>query len=96
MKLTKRLFLGLAASTAIASMPLAALADGWKPKRPIDFTIMAGAGGGADMFAYLMKMMPVLKALDADQDGELSQKEIERIFWPVQVTIKSVRNSSFL
>ena len=55
MKLTKRLFLGLAASTAIASMPLAALADGWKPKRPIDFTIMAGAGGGADQIARFVQ-----------------------------------------
>ena len=45
MKLTKRLFLALAASTTIATLPIAAFADGWTPKRPIDFTIMAGAGG---------------------------------------------------
>ncbi|MEM6304434.1 MAG: tripartite tricarboxylate transporter substrate binding protein, partial [Pseudomonadota bacterium] len=55
MKLTKRLFMGLAASTAIAAMPVAALADGWTPKRPIDFTIMAGAGGGADQIARFVQ-----------------------------------------
>ena len=47
MKLTKRLFLALAASTTIATLPIAAFAQDWQPKRPIDFTIMAGAGGGA-------------------------------------------------
>ena len=55
MKFSKRLFLGLAASTAMAALPLSALADGWKPKRPIDFTIMAGAGGGADQIARFVQ-----------------------------------------
>ncbi|MEL7232670.1 MAG: tripartite tricarboxylate transporter substrate binding protein, partial [Pseudomonadota bacterium] len=55
MKLTKRMFLGLAASTAFVAMPLTALADGWTPKRPIDFTIMAGAGGGADQIARFVQ-----------------------------------------
>lgn len=55
MKLTKRLFLALAASTTIATLPIAAFADGWTPKRPIDFTIMAGAGGGADQIARFIQ-----------------------------------------
>ncbi|MDX5414654.1 MAG: tripartite tricarboxylate transporter substrate binding protein [Rhodobacterales bacterium] len=55
MKLTKRLFLALAASTTIATLPIAAFADGWQPKRPIDFTIMAGAGGGADQIARFIQ-----------------------------------------
>ncbi|SHH20055.1 Tripartite-type tricarboxylate transporter, receptor component TctC [Cognatiyoonia sediminum] len=55
MKFTKRHFLGLAASTAMAAMPMAALADGWEPKRPIDFTIMAGPGGGADQIARFVQ-----------------------------------------
>lgn len=55
MKLTKRLFLALAASTTIATLPIAALAEGWQPKRPIDFTIMAGAGGGADQIARFIQ-----------------------------------------
>jgi tripartite-type tricarboxylate transporter receptor subunit TctC len=55
MKLTKRLFLALATSTTIATLPIAAFADGWTPKRPIDFTIMAGAGGGADQIARFIQ-----------------------------------------
>ncbi|MEL6689827.1 MAG: tripartite tricarboxylate transporter substrate binding protein [Pseudomonadota bacterium] len=55
MKLTKRLFLGLAASTAMAALPMTAMADDWKPKRPIDFTIMAGPGGGADQIARFVQ-----------------------------------------
>jgi len=51
MKLSKRNFLGLTLGTALTALPLIALADGWQPKRPIDFTIMAGAGGGADQIA---------------------------------------------
>ena len=55
MKLTKRLFLGLAAGTALATLPIAALAQDWQPKRPIDFTIMAGPGGGADQIARFVQ-----------------------------------------
>ena len=55
MKLTKRVFLGLAAGTAFATLPLAAMADDWEPKRPIDFTIMAGPGGGADQIARFVQ-----------------------------------------
>ena len=55
MKLTKRLFMGLAAGTALAAMPLSAFAAEWQPKRPIDFTIMAGPGGGADQIARFVQ-----------------------------------------
>lgn len=55
MKLTKRLFLALAASTTIATLPIAAFAQDWQPKRPIDLTIMAGAGGGADQIARFIQ-----------------------------------------
>ncbi|MBR2572792.1 MAG: tripartite tricarboxylate transporter substrate binding protein [Loktanella sp.] len=55
MKLTKRLFLALAASTTIATLPIAAFAEDWQPKRPIDLTIMAGAGGGADQIARFIQ-----------------------------------------
>lgn len=57
MKLTKRLFLALAAGSTIAAMPMAALAEGWQPTRPIDFTIMAGAGGGADQIARFIQSL---------------------------------------
>ena len=28
---------------------------GWEPKKPVDFVIMAGKGGGADKMARLMQ-----------------------------------------
>jgi tripartite-type tricarboxylate transporter receptor subunit TctC len=55
MKLTKRLFLGLAAGSALATMPISAMAQDWEPTRPVDFTIMAGAGGGADQIARFVQ-----------------------------------------
>ncbi|WP_147109252.1 tripartite tricarboxylate transporter substrate binding protein [Tateyamaria sp. syn59] len=55
MTLTKRLFLGLAASSALATLPISAVAQDWQPTRPVDFTIMAGAGGGADQIARFVQ-----------------------------------------
>ncbi|MEM9970708.1 MAG: tripartite tricarboxylate transporter substrate binding protein [Pseudomonadota bacterium] len=55
MKLTKRLFLGLAAGAGLAVAPIAAVAQDWEPRRPIDFTIMAGPGGGADQIARFVQ-----------------------------------------
>lgn len=55
MKLTKRALLGVAASTVLASLPIASMAQDWEPKRPIDFTIMAGPGGGADQIARFVQ-----------------------------------------
>ncbi|MDB0062097.1 tripartite tricarboxylate transporter substrate binding protein [Octadecabacter sp.] len=55
MKLTKRLFLGLAASSALTTLPISAMAQEWEPTRPVDFTIMAGAGGGADQIARFVQ-----------------------------------------
>lgn len=55
MKLTKRLFLGLAVGGTLATIPLSALAQDWQPTRPIDFTIMAGPGGGADQIARFVQ-----------------------------------------
>ena len=55
--LNKRNFLGLAAGAAMAlSTPMAfAESHGWQPKKPIDFVIMAGAGGGADQIARFIQ-----------------------------------------
>ena len=55
MTLTKRRFLTLAAASALAALPVSAFAEGWSPKRPIDFTIMAGPGGGADQIARFVQ-----------------------------------------
>ena len=56
MAITRR-FATLAGVAAIAAMGIApaALADGWKPTKPVDFVIMAGKGGGADKMARLMQ-----------------------------------------
>ena len=43
------LVLGLGFDTAAASQ------DGWKPKKPVEFVIMAGQGGGADRLARLIQ-----------------------------------------
>ena len=55
MSITKRGLLGLTAAALLATSPIAALADGWKPRKPIDFVIMAGAGGGADQIARFIQ-----------------------------------------
>jgi len=44
-----------AGAVALGFMTGSALADGWKPNKPIDFVIMAGKGGGADKMARLMQ-----------------------------------------
>ena len=56
---TRRYLLGLAAAVALGSvasftLPGAATAA-WEPKKPVEFVIMAGKGGGADKMARLMQ-----------------------------------------
>ncbi len=54
MELSKRMFIGLAgAAMATTMIPAAAMA--WEPKKPIDFVIMAGPGGGADQIARFLQ-----------------------------------------
>ncbi|MEL7281481.1 MAG: hypothetical protein AAGK79_14080, partial [Pseudomonadota bacterium] len=67
MLITKRGLLGLTAATLLVTSPVAALADGWKPRKPIDFVIMAGAGGGADQIARFIQSV----AEKADMDERL-------------------------
>ena len=55
MTLTKRLFLTAAAAGLAAATPFAAFAQEWEPRRPIDFVIMAGPGGGADQIARFVQ-----------------------------------------
>jgi putative tricarboxylic transport membrane protein len=55
MTFTKRTFVGLAAGALLAALPVAAIAQDWEPKRPIDFIIMAGPGGGADQIARFVQ-----------------------------------------
>ena len=42
-------------ATAVAVVFSGAALAGWEPKKPVDFVIMAGKGGGADKMARLMQ-----------------------------------------
>ncbi|QJF51118.1 Bug family tripartite tricarboxylate transporter substrate binding protein [Roseobacter ponti] len=55
MKITKRFLLGIAGGTLFATAPISAVAQDWQPRKPIDFVIMAGAGGGADQIARFIQ-----------------------------------------
>lgn len=55
MSITKRVFLTLSCAGLLATTPMASFAQGWEPRRPIDFVIMAGPGGGADQIARFIQ-----------------------------------------
>jgi tripartite-type tricarboxylate transporter receptor subunit TctC len=61
--ISKRAFLALTGATLLATSPMQALADGWQPRKPIDFVIMAGAGGGADQIARFIQSVAEQKDL---------------------------------
>ena len=66
MSITKRNLMGLAAAAALTlGTPLTASAssDGFSPTKPIDFVIMAGAGGGADQIARFIQSVAEKKDL---------------------------------
>ena len=53
---TRRVVLAMAASaTMVAGGVTTALAEGWKPQKPVEMVIMAGQGGGADRLARLFQ-----------------------------------------
>lgn len=57
-KMTRRAALaGVASIAMIAAGSTSALAEGWKPQKPIEMVIMAGQGGGADRLARLFQSM---------------------------------------
>jgi tripartite-type tricarboxylate transporter receptor subunit TctC len=62
MNITKRTFTKLATATAFASM-LAGPLSAFEPVKPIDFVIMAGAGGGADQIARFIQSVAEKKDL---------------------------------
>tara|TARA_Y100000588_G_scaffold384503_1_gene475896 strand:+ start:282 stop:1256 length:975 start_codon:yes stop_codon:yes gene_type:complete len=54
--LTRKKGLSIAAVVAVLVMAFSGVAvAGWEPKKPVDFVIMAGKGGGADKMARLMQ-----------------------------------------
>src|SRR6056297_416961 len=63
MSITKRSLLGLACAGLVMSAPLAAVAQDWQPRKPIDFVIMAGPGGGADQIARFIQSVAEKKDL---------------------------------
>lgn len=63
MKMTKRTLVGLMGATLMATAPFQALAEGWQPRKPIDFVIMAGPGGGADQIARFIQSVAETKDL---------------------------------
>jgi len=52
---TRRTFLGLMTATALSVSAFSGAANAWEPTKPIDFVIMAGAGGGADQIARFIQ-----------------------------------------
>jgi len=63
MKFTKRSLLCAVAASMFATAPLQAVAEDWQPRKPIDFVIMAGAGGGADQIARFIQSVAEQKDL---------------------------------
>jgi tripartite-type tricarboxylate transporter receptor subunit TctC len=61
--ITKRGFVGLAGAALLAAMPMQADAQDWQPRKPIDFVIMAGPGGGADQIARFIQSVAEQKDL---------------------------------
>ena len=51
------------AAAAAVTMTGNALAADWKPKKPVEFIIMAGTGGGADQIARLIQGLIEKKGL---------------------------------
>jgi len=60
----KRMFMGLVGAAAMALTTFGSAAQAqWKPTKPIDFVIMAGAGGGADQIARFIQAVAEKKDL---------------------------------
>ena len=54
MNITRRMIMGLGCAALVAAAPVSAMAE-WQPRKPIDFVIMAGPGGGADQIARFIQ-----------------------------------------
>jgi tripartite-type tricarboxylate transporter receptor subunit TctC len=54
---------GLAGAVALGLMAFAGPANAWEPNKPVDFVIMAGAGGGADQIARFLQSVAEKKDL---------------------------------
>ena len=63
MTLTKRLFISMVGATALVTTAFTGIAQAWEPKKPVDFVIMAGPGGGADQIARFIQSVAEKKKL---------------------------------
>ncbi|MEZ5826795.1 MAG: tripartite tricarboxylate transporter substrate-binding protein [Geminicoccaceae bacterium] len=55
MTATKRVFMAMVGATALVTSAFSSTAFAWEPTKPVDFVIMAGAGGGADQIARFLQ-----------------------------------------
>ncbi|MFK7993911.1 MAG: Bug family tripartite tricarboxylate transporter substrate binding protein [Granulosicoccus sp.] len=55
--------IGLVAAAALGAGGFSSMAQAWEPTKPIDFVIMAGAGGGADQIARFIQSVAEKKDL---------------------------------
>lgn len=55
MRTASKKLLGAIGATALMTVGFAGVAQAWEPNKPIDFVIMAGAGGGADQIARFIQ-----------------------------------------
>ena len=63
MDYTRRVVMKIAGAAALATVMLSNVAHAWEPTKPIDFVIMAGAGGGADQIARFVQSVAEKKDL---------------------------------
>lgn len=99
-KLNRRLMMAITASAALLTSPMA-LANDWKPQKPIEMVIMAGQGGGADRIARLfqsiiqkenlssMPMLPVNKGGGSGAEALRYLKDKEGDAHVVMATLNS-------
>ena len=60
---TSKFLSRVAGVAALGLMSLSGAAQAWEPNKPVDFVIMAGAGGGADQIARFLQSVAEKKGL---------------------------------
>jgi putative tricarboxylic transport membrane protein len=63
MAIISNFFTKLAFGSALGLMTMTSAAQAWEPNKPVDFVIMAGAGGGADQIARFIQSVAEKKDL---------------------------------
>ncbi len=63
MAITSKILTRVVGAAALGLMTLTSTAQAWEPNKPVDFVIMAGAGGGADQIARFLQSVAEKKDL---------------------------------